>query len=76
MAANAAKSSAAVRAEFSPAAGDLVSVRWGEGAGKQFEAVVGEVSERGVRCTFDGPRENDPLNGCATSGSPRRRCRR
>ena len=68
MAANAAKSSAAAAkssaasAQFSPAAGDLVSVRWGEGAGKQFEAVVGEVSERGVRCTFDGPRENDPLN--------------
>ena len=61
MAANAAKSSAA---QFSPTAGDLVSVRWGE-ANKQFEAVVGEVSERGVRCTFDGPRENDPLNGCA-----------
>ena len=63
MAASAAKSSAA-SAQFSPAAGDLVSVRWGE-ANKQFEAVVGEVSERGVRCTFDGPRENDPLNGCA-----------
>ena len=66
--ASAAKSSAASAkssAEFSPTAGDLVSVRWGEGAGKQFEAVVGEVSERGVRCTFDGPRENDPLNGCA-----------
>ena len=62
MAANAAKSAAS--AQFSRP-GDLVSVRWGEGAGKQFEAVVGEVSERGVRCTFDGPRENDPLNGCA-----------
>ena len=44
------------------AAGALVEAQWGQ---ERLEAVVSEVSERGVRVIFDGPNLRHALTGCA-----------
>ena len=47
------------------AEGELVQVRWGKGKGVNFEAIVNETSDKGVRVCIDGPDETHPLAGCA-----------